>query len=120
MSFISCLWKKLKLFISNHGTNSAPPPDSVLGAQPASLAEPRWFPGDHSPRIYLGWHLPDASLPFCRWAPGGLRAKCHRLAPNGKHLSPSHSLNHSACWQAAWHYCRQVRGGLPCCRASGA
>lgn len=38
MSFISCLWKKLKLFISNHGTSSCrlhpQGPASVSGRAP--------------------------------------------------------------------------------------
>lgn len=56
---------------------------------------------------YLGWHLPDASLPFGRWAPGGLQGKCHCSTPDRNCLFPSHSPDHSARWQAAWHRCWQ-------------
>lgn len=56
---------------------------------------------------YLGWHLPAASLPFCRWAPGGLRGKCHCSAPDRNRLFHSRSPDHSARWQAAWHRCWQ-------------
>lgn len=43
MSFISCLWKKLKLFISNHGTNGA-----LLPTPSSGPSQCRWQSPDGS------------------------------------------------------------------------
>lgn len=104
MSFIGCLWKKLKLFISNHSTNSG------------RLLPPSW--GQADPDVPLGdvpllfvwagtcWSLP-ALLQAGTWGTAG---KCHHPSATGKPRPPSQILSH-----------RRARGGFgaePCTEPS--
>lgn len=88
MSFISCLWKKLKLFISNHSTNSG-----HLLPPSWGQADPDVPPGDAPlPFVWAGtcWSLP-ALLQAGTWGTAG---KCHCSRATGKPRSPSQSLSH--------------------------
>lgn len=78
MSFISCLWKKLKLLISNHGTGSAPLPGTAPMVPWGALAS------------YLFGLAPARRLPaLLQMGTGGLRGNVTTPSPARVTASPS-------------------------------
>lgn len=95
MSFISCLWKKLKLLIRNHGTGSAPLPGRAPMVPWGALAS------------CLFGLAPARRLPaLLQMGTGGLRGNV--TAPSPSRVAPPESLLPPAARDAP--LCRRAAG----------